>query len=59
MRKSKCVYCVKGIHFDLSTIGIKTTPCHICDIDEWDETVRCKEGWCKYYKRKNESEGKE
>jgi hypothetical protein len=56
MRKSKCVYCVKGFVFN--ECCTKMTVCNLCEIDAWDETVRCREGWCKYYKRKKESEGK-
>ena len=55
MRKSKCVYCVKGIDLGFGECGPKVTVCNLCDIDEWDETVRCKEGWCPHYKRRNES----
>jgi hypothetical protein len=60
MRKSKCVYCVTGI--DLTTaIGeffAKMTVCNLCEIDKWDEDVRCRKGYCKYYRRKKESEVK-
>ena len=54
MRKSKCVFCIKGIV--LNEDCTKQIGNCYCDIDEWDESVSCQEGYCPYYRREKKSE---
>ena len=57
MRKSKCVHCKKYFVFNDKCNKIIFT--NYCEIDAWDGESRCREGYCHYYQRKNESEVKE
>ena len=56
MRKSKCKHCVDGVVFNADCSAV-INHC-FCDIENDDMADYCREGYCSYYERKQESEVK-
>ena len=54
--KSDCKFCEEATV--LSTDGKKVIAHYKCAIDNEDMSYACRDGYCRYYKRKTESEVK-
>ena len=53
MSKSKCKHCIEGTVLDDKCEKVIAN--RFCNIDYWDECVRCREGWCRGYEKRKET----